>query len=237
VSGKSAPYFRRLSWASASFAIMADIAMGSLGGSLKMKEKITGRFADILSWMYMLTATLRRYEADGRRPEDWPFVQYIMDHGFSAIQEAFDGIFANMRVPGLTWLFRGPIRYWSRLNAMASGVKDSTSHKVASAIQVPGDQRDRLTQGIFLNARDDEGLGRLERAFLVAKHAEDIERKIKKAIRNRQLPKKHIRFLLDEAKEKNVITQAEFDNLKLSVELRNDAIQVDSFALDEYKKR
>ena len=41
-------YYKKMAWVSASFAIMADIAMGSLGGALKMKEKITGRFADIL---------------------------------------------------------------------------------------------------------------------------------------------------------------------------------------------
>ena len=45
-------YYQKLAWASASFAIMSDVAMGTLGGGLKMKEKLTGRYADVLSWMY-----------------------------------------------------------------------------------------------------------------------------------------------------------------------------------------
>ncbi len=237
VEGKAAPYFRRLAWTSASFAIMADIAMGSLGGSLKMKEKITGRFADILSWMYMITATLRRFEAEGRRSEDWPFVQYVMEHGFTQIQEAFDGIFGNIPVPGLSWFFRGPIRFWSRLNAIGSGVTDKTSHKVAQAIQEPGEVRDRLTHGVFVNVRDDEGLGRLERAFITTKQAEEIERKIRNAIRSRQLPKKQVRHLVDEAIAKNIISSSEAKVLQQSIDLRNDAIQVDSFGLEEYKER
>ncbi|MBY0385836.1 acyl-CoA dehydrogenase, partial [bacterium] len=55
-------YYQKLSWASASFAILADIAMGTLGGRLKMKGKITGRFADVLGWMYLATSVIRRFE-------------------------------------------------------------------------------------------------------------------------------------------------------------------------------
>ncbi|MDZ4084966.1 MAG: acyl-CoA dehydrogenase, partial [Bdellovibrionales bacterium] len=44
VGGSTARYYRKLSWASATFAIMADIAMGSLGGTLKARQMITGRF-------------------------------------------------------------------------------------------------------------------------------------------------------------------------------------------------
>ena len=53
VSGASAKYLRKLSWASASFAFYADLALGSYGGALKMKEKIAGCYADILSNMYL----------------------------------------------------------------------------------------------------------------------------------------------------------------------------------------
>src|SRR6056297_2515526 len=70
VSGPAAKYYRKLNWASASFAFMADLALGSYGGALKMKEKLAGRYADVLSWMLLATATLRKYEADGKQEED-----------------------------------------------------------------------------------------------------------------------------------------------------------------------
>ena len=101
--GPTGRYFQKLSWASASFAIMSDIAMGTMGGKLKIKEKLTGRFADILSWMFIITATLRRFKEEGERKEDLPFVHYSMSVGFGEIQNAFDGIFANaslFHVPG-----------------------------------------------------------------------------------------------------------------------------------------
>ncbi|MFQ5583077.1 MAG: acyl-CoA dehydrogenase, partial [Calditrichia bacterium] len=70
VSGSSARYYKKIAWASASFAFMADVAMGLYGGNLKRKEKLTGRFADIFSWLYLGTAVLRRFEAEGQRKED-----------------------------------------------------------------------------------------------------------------------------------------------------------------------
>src|SRR5690606_5608212 len=60
VGGAPGRYYRKLAWASANFAVLADLAMGALGGDLKRKEKLTGRFADALSWMYLACAALRR---------------------------------------------------------------------------------------------------------------------------------------------------------------------------------
>src|SRR5204863_2745334 len=42
-------YWQRLSWASASFALLSDLALGTLGGDLKRREKLTGHMADILT--------------------------------------------------------------------------------------------------------------------------------------------------------------------------------------------
>ena len=49
---------RRSRWSS-------DVAMGTLGGSLKRREKITGRLADALAWMYLGSAAVKRYVDDG----------------------------------------------------------------------------------------------------------------------------------------------------------------------------
>ena len=114
--GPLKPYYRKLSWASASFAIMADVGMGVLGGSLKFKEKITGRYADILSWMYLAVATMRRWEAEGCKQEDLPVVRYALETAFMNIQTTFDGLFYNFEAPGLSWFFRGVLGSWSRIN-------------------------------------------------------------------------------------------------------------------------
>lgn len=227
-------YFQKLAWTSASFAILADLAMGLLGGKLKVKEKLTGRFADILSWMLIGTAVLRRYEAEGRKAEDWPLVEFAMQRAFEKIQHAFDGIYANMDVPLLGWIFAGPVRWWSKLNALVEAPSDRLVHKVADSMLNSSEVRDRLTNGIYLPTDPQEALGRLEKAYEVVKQAEGIEKKVKKAIKSKVLPKKRVRDLLDLALEKGVITQHEQELLAQAEALRYDAIQVDEFTEEEY---
>jgi acyl-CoA dehydrogenase len=231
-------YYKKLSWASASFAILADIAMGTLGGKLKFKEQLTGRFADALSWMYMATAVLRRWEAEGKKKEDLPYVHYCMQTAFGNMQKAFDGIFSNLELPGLTWFFRGVVGSWSRINRFSADPSDQMSHELAVLIQTPGAQRDRICQGVYIpKDASKEHIARLEKTLLAVKAAEDTDRKVKKAVRTKQLPKMKGAALYEEALKKSVITQAEFAVLAESEKLRWDAIQVDEFTLEEYKNR
>ncbi|KYG65118.1 acyl-CoA dehydrogenase [Bdellovibrio bacteriovorus] len=227
-------YFRRLSWTSATYALLADVAMGVLGGSLKMREKITGRFADILANMYIATSILRRFEAEGRREEDLAFVHYNLKYNMAEIQKGFDGIFDNLKIPGLRWFFKGWIGAWSRINSIGSQASDGWSHAIASAMMKEGGIRDRLTAGIYMPTNRNDQLGRLEYAMSVTLQAEAAEKKIKKAIRDGALPKKKAHLLLDEAKGKNIITEAEYKLMQEAEPVRYDAILVDDFSEEQY---
>ncbi len=235
--GELSRYYRKLNWTSASFAIMADIAMASLGGGLKTAEKITGRFADILSSMYIATAVLKRYEAEGRRKEDLPFVHYSLKFLFQEIQNAFDGIFANLKVPVIGIFFKTIIRAWSNVNSIGETIPDSLSHEVSRLVMTDSEQRDRLTDGIYIPESTDEALGRQERAFKLVKKAEGIERKIRKAIKEKVLPKKKASKLVDLAYEKGVINDEEKKIMTEAVQASWDVIQVDDFTQEEYVKR
>ena len=232
--GPTKRYYQKLAWTSATFALMADIAMGTLGGKLKVKEKLTGRYADILSWMYIGTAVLRRFEADGSKREDLPFVHFAMRHAFVQIQESFDGIFANLKVPGFSWVFSYVIRTWSRFNQMEWGFDDRVSQRAAKAALRPGEARDRLSQGIFYPTKSGEALNRLETAYAIVKKAEEVEQKIIRAIRRRKLPKKRIFKVIDEALELNVINEHEAALLHESASHRWEACKVDDFSEEEY---
>ncbi len=234
VGGPGAPYARKLAWTSASFAFLADLAMATLGGDLKRKEKLTGRFADVFSWMYLAAAVLKRFEAEGRRREDLAFFHWSMQHALSQIQQGFDGLFENLKVPGLTWLFRGPIAAWSRLNRLAAAPSDGLGSRVAKALQVPGEQRDRMMQAIYTPADRTTAVGRLEHAFVLAFQAEAVIKKLKTAIKSRRLPKAPPLELVDDAVEQGILTAEDRDLLKLAEAARDDAVQVDSFTLEEY---
>lgn len=234
VSGPTSKYYKKIAWAAASFATMTDIAMVALGGKLKTKEKITGRYADILSWMYISLAVLRRWEADGRKKEDLPFVHFALRHGLTQIQDAFDGLFANFDVPVLGWLLRVPVRWWSRLNTLSGVPSDALTHEISTLMQTPGEQRDRMSDGVYIPTDMSEHVAKLDKTFALVKESEGLERKIKKAIRAKKLEKKPIKDLLDEAVTAGVISADEKTTLEKSEEMRWDCIQVDAFSQEEF---
>jgi acyl-CoA dehydrogenase len=106
---------------------------------------------------------------------------------------------------------------------------------VAQALQVPGDQRDRLTDGMFVPKDVEEALGRLENALELAVRAERVERTLKDAVRAGRLPRKVAPTkLVKRALELGLISQADAELLEQAAEARQDAMTVDSFTLEEY---
>lgn len=239
-------HYRRLSWASATFALLADVAMGTLGGQLKTKEKITGRFADVFSHLYMSTCVLRRFKEEGQREEDLPFVQYFLKYSMAEIQKGFDGIYDNLKIPGLRWLFKEVFGAWSRINSIGSQATDGWSHLISSAMMQASEQRDRMTDGIYWISEATHGAAvvkakahkeqsaRLENAFLISLAADAIERKIHKAVKAKQIPRVKGIAGWDQALAKNIITQDEYKTLKEAAEVRYDAVLVDDYSEQEY---
>jgi len=236
VSGPAAKYYRKLNWASASFAFMADLALGSYGGALKMKEKLAGRYADVLSWMLLATATLRKYEADGKQEEDREYFEWAMEHAFYRIQNAFDEIYSEIEVPGLSWLFGGPVALWSRMNRIGKKPSDKLGHKVAQAMQTRGEQRDRITKFMYLPEDKEEALGRYEHTMKLVEESFPVYKKLYKATKSREIQKNHVLEQLDEALQKNVITESEAKIVRETEKARFDTILVDEFTLEEYDK-
>jgi acyl-CoA dehydrogenase len=234
--GSNRRHYQKLVWASSVFALMSDVAMGTLGGQLKFREKLTGRFSDILAWMYIATATLRKAEADGRPSNQQAFVNWSIYYALNEIQNAFDNIFKNLNVPVIGWFFRVPIAFWSRLNRFSTGPSDHASRKIVAKILIPSELRDQLTSGIFLCESDEnEQLNLYERAFEAAANAAKTQSKIRSAMTqgliNKKLPLDEI---IQTATALNLISDQEADNFYHANQLRREAIDVDSFSLDEF---
>jgi acyl-CoA dehydrogenase len=236
VAGPAAAYWRRLCWGSARLGFWADVAMGTLGGNLKRKEKITGRFADVFSWLYLGTAVLRRFEAEGRKQEDLALLQWSMEHAFMRMQVAFEGLFQNLEVPGLTWALRGPVTWLTRLNTMGHGPGDRIGAKVARALLQPSPQRDRLTPAMHVPADPGSALGRLERALQLSLDVDPVLKKLREGIKQGRLPKARPEQLLDRACEIGLLTEDERRLARDAEAARAEAIAVDSFTLEEYRR-
>src|SRR5215469_16980774 len=95
-AGEATRFYRQLSRYSASFALAADMALLTLGGALKRKEMLSARFGDILSELYLLSATAKRWQDEGRQKEDFAALEYCMATGFKTIENRFAEILANL---------------------------------------------------------------------------------------------------------------------------------------------
>jgi acyl-CoA dehydrogenase len=232
VHDSTAQYYRKLEWASATFSLFTDLSLIALGGRLKHQENLTGRFADVLCWLYLGSATLRRYEAEGRQAADLPLVHWVMQHALAQIQTAFEGIFQNMPVPILGTILRYPVAAWWRLNPIATPLSDRLSHQIAQHLQTPGVDRDRLTAGIHIPTDVSQSLGRLEQAFLLATQAEPILQVIKNASHQGKIPAGKPEQLVAIALELGVIQSPEATLVWQAEAARKEAIQVDAFALE-----
>jgi hypothetical protein len=86
---------KKLSRYSAAFALVSDACMGTLGGSLKRKECITGRLADALGWMYIASATVQKYVEEGKPARDRDFFRWARARRLAGADCA-DGVLANL---------------------------------------------------------------------------------------------------------------------------------------------
>lgn len=232
VAGPTAPYFRRLSWAAARFAFLADVAMMGYGGKLKIRGKLSGRFADFLSWMVLGFAALRRWEAEGRRPEDLPLVSWAVETSLARVQEVYEGLLQNFDVPVLGVWMRGPARWWARLNPMGLSPSDHLGSKAAAVLRKPGEQRDRLIADLYQAEDPDGPLAVLEDAFRRAVDAAPVVDEIRRAQRRGALPKGPAEARLAEAEAAGVIGGAERRVVEEAAEARRRAIAVDAFTLE-----
>jgi acyl-CoA dehydrogenase len=219
-------YAGRISRMSSAFAVVADAAMATLGGSLKRKEKLTGRLADALAWLYLGTAAIKKFEDDGRKECDLALARWACRHALHRVQEALLGTLDNL-----------PSRLASRVlrpiifprGAQFRAPSDRLGAAVARGLLDDGEARLGLTRDIFIPPPDEHGLGRLEAALDLTVPALEIKRKIAQASRGGLLPKGRPESLVDEAVESGAITAEEGELLRRAGRLRDEVIQVDSF--------
>jgi acyl-CoA dehydrogenase len=219
------PYLRQLTRLSAGFAFMADVAMLTLGGDLKRREKLSGRFADVLSHLYLASAVIKHHEDSGRLVAEQPFVEWALADSLYRIQQAMLGICENFPVPVAGRLMR---RVVMPLGPRLRPPSDRLGARVAQLVQQPGEARDRLSAGLFfeLDRADPVGLNELCLRKVIA--AEPIEQKLRSALRRGPTPA-DFEGVVAAGVEQGIINDIEARTLREAMELTAAVIRVDEF--------
>ena len=234
-SGPLARHGRRLVWASALFAALADWALLRLGGRLKRHGALNGRFADALSWSYLGLATLRRFRAEGEPAEDLAVARWACEECLARVQEALEGILANFPGALVGALLRGPCRWWLRLSPLGKPPSDRLGREAAEALLAPGAARDRLTARTWVGSTG--ALAELEEAFALAIQAAPLVERLRRAVRDGTLQSGRPQARIQEAVGSGMLDAAEAALLHEAESARKRATEADSFSLQEYLGR
>ncbi|TWC71094.1 acyl-CoA dehydrogenase [Herbaspirillum sp. SJZ099] len=177
-------YYRSVVHLSSAFALLADAGMAVLGGSLKFRERISGRLGDVLSQLYLVSATLKRYEDEGRQEDDLPYVEWSVQDALHRAQEAIVDVLHNFPNPWVAFGLRLAI---FPIGLIYRKPSDALGTLVAKAMQKPGASRDRLVSDAYL-PRGDDPLACGERAFALTPVVQQLEQRLKQVVKDGELP-------------------------------------------------
>ncbi len=222
-------YYRHLTRISSALAFAADVSMLALGGSLKRRERISARLGDVLSMLYLASATLKRFEDEGRHEADLPLVHWSIQDALARAADALHGVLANYPMRWIGALLRLAIFPLGRRFAPPP---DVLGHEVARLLIAPSAVRDRLCAGIYLPEAESDPLGCLEAALDAAIRAEAVEAKIRAAQKSGTISGRGAEELAQGALAAKVISGEELSLLKRAAQLRDEVIRVDHFPQD-----
>jgi acyl-CoA dehydrogenase len=225
-------YYRQLGRYSSAFAVLADTAMLVLGGSLKMRESLSARLGDILSQMYLASATLKRYEDEGRQAEDAPLAHWAIQDALYRLQCAFQGVLDNFpnrlvaRVAGFLLFPLGHARV---------PPSDTLGQAVAQLLTQPCAARDRLTRDTYIPRDDHDPVGAIEAALRATIATEDIDQKIRQYEKSGNLqddPRANARDIAQAVYAAGGISDEDYQAVLRRNVLRDRVIAVDDFPFD-----
>ncbi|HDX8615022.1 TPA: acyl-CoA dehydrogenase FadE [Aeromonas dhakensis] len=218
-------YYQQLSRLSANLAFLSDMAMGTLGGELKRKERVSARLGDVLSQLYLASSALKRYQDEGRQHADLPLLHWALQDALFKAQEAIDELLRNFPNRWIGLALRVIVLPLGRDLKRPS---DKLDNQVARLLQTPSETRSRLAQGQYLTREEGNPFGLLEQALDDVLSAEPLFEKVCKADGIKR-PFMQLDKVAEAGLTLGVLNQTEADLLRRAEESRMRTINVDDF--------
>ncbi|NHC02452.1 acyl-CoA dehydrogenase [Acinetobacter sp. 187] len=222
----SRPFYKTINRLSANFALTADMCLGLLAGDIKRKEMLSGRLADIHSYLFIATAILNFYEHGTQTEAEQAHAKLALQKALFNAQEAFYGLFDNFPIK----LASGLIKFICfPLGRPVAKPNDALKLEVAEWMMKENAFRDQLKQHIFYSTDPNDVNGRMESTFLMLLGMEDVWNKFKKAESKGQFAGLTFEEHIQSALTSNFINQAEADQLTTYNAQRFDSMLTDIF--------
>lgn len=227
--GVSRRYFRHLNRLAAAFALMADTSMLLLGGSLKRRERLSARLGDVLSYLYLGSAALKRFHDLGHPREQEPLLRWALEESLRCAETALAELLDNFPNRPLAMLLRVLV---FPLGLRHKGPSDALEAQLAAMLDAPlaDPALARLLDGVYLPEDESQALGALEYAWRHVQSSEAIGKVLQRAVREGQLHPARGGDVLETAVADGVLNEAQAQALREAETARRRVIDVDAFA-------
>lgn len=223
-------YCQHYSRMSRAFAFLADFSTMVMGSSLKRKESLSARFADILSHLYFGTAVIKYAHTLNFPKEGQVVIYWILDDLLYQIQQSFAAILDNypnkILAKGLTLLLF-PLGKRFKPPQITDGLA------IARLMTQPGAFRNLVIQDAYLTDAANNPVGKLQTLFNEVNIMSLIEQYFSQAVRQGKITGDNYYDQLTQAVEKNILSTEEADELAKIYRGIKDIIAVDDFAPNE----
>jgi acyl-CoA dehydrogenase len=224
---ESKRYYQHLTRLSSAFALSADFALIFLGDRLKRLEKLSGRLADVLSMMYLTSAVLKHYHECDDKGLEKPLRNFACQYLLYHLELQLSGFWRNYPNKVFGFLMRKFIFPFAPKIKLPS---DNAGHDLAHAFLFPSPLRTLFQQGVFLQTSPGNLLAELEATLQVCVNAQEIEKRIRHALKDHQISKIFLDDDLNAALNANIISKDEFTIVMRARLARRKIIAVDDFA-------
>ncbi len=235
--GDAARYARTLGRFSAAFSLMADIAMGTLGGALKQREMLSARLGDVLSNLYMTSMVLKQWHEGRKVPGEEALMRYSCEFLLHRAELALDEVLHNLPSQGVARLVRPVVMPLGKRCKMPA---DELARRIARDVSNDSPLRDYLLEDTW---QTDDGeqrnpLARYNALLKTNKRATEIYKTVDKAYAKGELPMTalHPEARFDAAFEADLLSKEDLEFMKEYEAEVLEMLTVDDFPFDEFAR-
>ena len=235
--GHADRYAKAVNRFSAAFSLLADVAMGTLGGSLKLREMLSARLGDVLSNLYMTSMVLKQWHEGRKVPGEEALMRYSCEFLLHEVEEAIAGVLDNLP--------NRPVARAVRLIVLPLGKRwhmpaDSLVSRIAKDISTDTALRSYLLEDTWQtqDGTQDNPLARYNALLKDNERAAAIYQTVGKAAAKGELPMTalHPEQRFDAAHEIGLLSNEDHDFMVAYEAEVLEMLTVDDFPFDEFAR-
>lgn len=221
-------YFRALNRQAAAFALLADLSMMLLGGALKRRERLSARLGDVLSYLYLSSAALKRYHDLGSPEYMQPLLRWALEESLGQAESALDRLLDNFPNRFVGCALRVLVFPFGRRH---TGPSDELDAEVAELLgRRKGDPAlEQLLAGCFRPEADGDAVAALQRACDALDDTAPLHKRLAQALKEGVVQPAPGQRPIDAAVQAGVLQQQEGQQLQAAERARRAVIAVDAF--------